>query len=200
MEDSQSREPEQEQKKEKEHVPVKRQFKEILHTILYLLVLFTVTILFIRFVMQRTDVSGNSMLPMLEDGDSLLVDKISYRFKDPQRFDIVVFPFTQSEETFFIKRVIGLPGETVQITEDGRIWIDGEELEEHYGLEVIKDPGRAAEPVLLGEDEYFVIGDNRNNSLDSRREEVGNIHRDELIGRAWIRIFPFSNFGFIKHQ
>ena len=200
MEDSQSREPEQEQKTEKEHVPVKRQFKEILHTILYLLVLFTVTILFIRFVMQRTDVSGNSMLPMLEDGDSLLVDKISYRFKDPQRFDIVVFPFTQSEETFFIKRVIGLPGETVQITEDGRIWINGEVLEEHYGLEVIRDPGRAAQPVLLGEDEYFVVGDNRNNSLDSRREEVGNIHRDELIGRAWIRIFPFSNFGFIKHQ
>ena len=173
---------------------------ELLRLILYLLVLFTVTILFIRFVMQRTDVSGNSMLPMLEDGDSLLVDKISYRFRDPDRFDIVVFPFTQSEETFFIKRVIGLPGETVQITEDGRIWINGEQLEEHYGLEVIRDPGRAVTPVVLSEGEYFVLGDNRNNSLDSRRIEVGNIHEDQIIGRAWIRIYPFANFGFIKHQ
>ena len=170
---------------------------ELLRLILYLLVLFTVTILFIRFVMQRTDVSGNSMLPMLEDGDSLLVDKISYRFRDPDRFDIVVFPFTQSEETFFIKRVIGLPGETVQITEDGRIWINGEQLEEHYGLEVIRDPGRAVTPVVLSEGEYFVLGDNRNNSLDSRRIEVGNIHEDQIIGRAWIRIYPFANFGFI---
>lgn len=180
----------------------KRRFweTELLRLILYLLVLFTVTILFIRFVMQRTDVSGNSMLPMLEDGDSLLVDKISYRFRDPDRFDIVVFPFTQSEETFFIKRVIGLPGETVQITEDGRIWINGEQLEEHYGLEVIRDPGRAVTPVVLSEGEYFVLGDNRNNSLDSRRIEVGNIHEDQIIGRAWIRIYPFANFGFIKHQ
>lgn len=180
----------------------KRRFweTELLRLILYLLVLFTVTILFIRFVMQRTDVSGNSMLPTLEDGNSLLVDKISYRFRDPDRFDIVVFPFTQSEETFFIKRVIGLPGETVQITEDGKIWINGTHLEEHYGMEVIKDPGRAIEPVVLGEDEYFVMGDNRNNSLDSRRIEVGNIHADELIGRAWIRVYPFSEFGFIRHQ
>ena len=180
----------------------KRRFweTEVLRLILYLLVLFTVTILFIRFVMQRTDVSGNSMLPTLEDGNSLLVDKISYRFRDPQRFDIVVFPFTQSEETFFIKRVIGLPGETVQITEDGKIWINGVQLEEHYGMEVIRDPGRAIEPVVLGEDEYFVMGDNRNNSLDSRRIEVGNIHADELIGRAWIRVYPFSEFGFIRHQ
>ncbi|MBR0164282.1 MAG: signal peptidase I [Lachnospiraceae bacterium] len=179
---------------------MKRQFKEILNIILYLVIILVVTILFIRFVMQRTDVSGGSMLPTLSDGDSLFVDKLSYRFKSPERFDIVVFPFELDGETFFIKRVIGLPGETVQITDDGRIWINGEVLEEYYGMEVIKSPGRASDPVVLGADEYFVMGDNRNNSMDSRDPIVGNVHKRDLIGKAWIRIWPFESFGILKHQ
>lgn len=179
------------------------QLKEILKIVLYLLVLFTVTLLFIRFVMQRTDVIGRSMEPTLADGDSLLTDKLSYRFKDPERFDIVVFPFEPadgSEEVLFIKRIIGLPGETVEIGIDGTIYINGEVLQENYGKEVIESPGRAAAPVTLGPDEYFVMGDNRNNSMDSRDVTVGNISADRLVGKAWVRIFPFSKFGILKHQ
>lgn len=179
---------------------MKAQIKEILNVILYLAIVLVVTVLFVRFVMQRTEVSGNSMLPTLANQDSLLVDKLSYRFKTPERFDIVVFPFEMTDETFFIKRIIGLPGETVQITEDGRIWINGTVLEEHYGMEVIKEPGRAIDPVVLGEDEFFVMGDNRNNSMDSRDPLVGNIHKKDLIGKAWIRILPFESFGILQHQ
>ena len=177
-----------------------KQVKEILSFILYLVVIVALTVLFIRFVMQRTQVSGNSMLPTLEDRDSLLVDKLSYRFKDPERFDIVVFPFHHGDETYLIKRVIGLPGETVQITADGRIWINGEVLEEHYGRELIKNAGRAAQPVTLGSDEYFLMGDNRNNSLDGRDASIGNVKRSDLIGKAFMRVYPFSSFGVLKHQ
>ena len=73
-------------------------------------------------------------------------------------------------------------------------------LQEHYGLERIKNPGSAREPITLGEDEYFVMGDNRNNSEDSRFTQVGVIHRDDIVGRAWLRIYPFDRIGFIRHQ
>lgn len=140
------------------------------------------------------------MEPMIHDGDSLIVDKITYRFGDPERFDIIVFPFEYQQDTYYIKRIIGLPGESVRIDEDGNIYINGEILEEHYGAEVIKDPGNAYNEVILREDQYFVLGDNRNNSSDSRNPAVGLIHRDNIVGRAWLRIFPFDSFGFIRHQ
>ena len=99
-----------------------------------------------------------------------------------------------------MKRIIGLPGETVQIDLEGNIYINGEILEEDYGLEPILFPGLAAEPITLGEDEYFVLGDNRNNSSDSRDASVGNIHRDDIVGKAWVRIWPLNKIGVLKHQ
>lgn len=176
--------------------------KELISTLLYLLGVLCLTWLVIHFVGQRTKVDGSSMEPTLSHEDNLIVDKISYRVRDPERFDIIVFPFRYQENTYYIKRIIGLPGETVQIDEQGNIYIDGEKLTESYGREIIKaeNIGIAAEPVKLGEDEYFVMGDNRNNSTDSRTEVVGNIHRDEIIGRAWVRIWPLSKFGVLKHQ
>ncbi len=176
--------------------------KEMISTLLYLLCVLCLTWAVIAFVGQRTEVDGQSMEPMLSDGDNLIVDKITYRFRDPERFDIIVFPFKYKEDTFYIKRIIGLPGETVQIDEEGKIYIDGEILEENYGREIIQSNtiGIASEPILLGEDEYFVLGDNRNNSMDSRTEVVGNIKREEIIGRAWIRIWPLSDAGVLKHQ
>lgn len=177
-----------------------KKLKEILSTSLYLLVVLALTFLIVTYVGQRTKVIGSSMEPMLEDGDNLIVDKISYRFEDPKRFDIIVFPFRYEEKTYYIKRIIGLPGETIYIDALGCIYIDGEILEESYGKEVIMDPGRAYEPITLGEDEYFVMGDNRNNSSDSRDPVVGNIHQDEFIGKAWMRIWPLKKMGMIKHQ
>ncbi len=180
----------------------KKVMKELLSTGLYLLFVLIATWLLIAFVIQRTEVDGSSMEPTLYNGDNLFVDKISYRFREPERFDIIVFPFQHKEDTYYIKRIIGLPGETVRIDEDGRIYIDGEVLEESYGREVIRPEyvGRAAEPITLGDDEYFVMGDNRNNSSDSRTEAVGNIHRKDIVGRAWVRIWPFDKMGVLKHQ
>lgn len=174
--------------------------KEILSTSLYLLVVLCLTYLVITFVGQRTQVIGSSMEATLSDGDNLIVDKISYRLRDPKRFDIIVFPFQYADKTYYIKRIIGMPGETVQIDGDGHIFINGEILEETYGREIIQNPGRASEPITLLEDEYFVMGDNRNNSSDSRDPSVANISREDIIGRAFVRIWPISKFEILKHQ
>lgn len=168
--------------------------------LVYILLIIGLTYLIITFVGQRTMVSGSSMETTLQDGDNLIVDKISYRFRDPKRYDIIVFPYKYEEDTYYIKRIIGMPGETVQIR-DGYVYIDGKRLTgDVYGKEKIKDPQTAAEPVTLGDDEYFVMGDNRNHSMDRRDPGVGVLTRKDLIGRAWVRIYPFDNIGVIRHE
>ena len=190
---------------------VKNKFlKELLSTGLYILGVLLITYFIITFVGQRTIVKGSSMEPTLQGtddydkdkvGDNLIVDKLSYRFHDPERFYIIVFPYKYAVgKEYYIKRIIGLPGETIQITQDGTIYINGEILNEGYGKEVILNPGAAALPITLGEDEYFVMGDNRNNSADSRDPRVGTVHRSEIVGKAWLRIWPLSKFGILKHQ
>ncbi|HIY61295.1 MAG TPA: signal peptidase I [Candidatus Eisenbergiella pullistercoris] len=179
---------------------MKNAVKEIFSTILYILAVLLGTWLIITFVGQRTSVSGSSMEPTLHHGDQLIMDKLTYHFSEPERFDIIVFPFQYEDNTYYVKRVIGLPGETVQIDPEGNIYINGALLEEDYGLETILSPGLAAEPVTLGEDEYFVLGDNRNNSSDSRDPSVGNIHRRDIIGKAWVRIWPLNKIGVLKHR
>lgn len=163
----------------------------------YIIVILVVTFLVVQFVGQRTTVNGISMYPTLNDGDSLIVDKITYQFSNPKRFDVVVFPFQYQEDTYYIKRVIGLPGETVQIVE-GVIYINGQPLAEEYGSGLIEKAGLASEPVTLGEDEYFVLGDNRNNSSDSREPSVGNVRKNNIIGRAVIRIWPVTEAGLVR--
>ncbi len=177
----------------------KSPFQELLGMLLYIGVVLVITFLIITFVGQRTHVSGDSMKNTLYHGDQLIVDKITYRFKEPVRYDIIVFPYQYEEDTFYIKRIIGMPGETVQIV-DGEILVNGEILRESYGREVIRDPGAAAEPITLGKDEYFVLGDNRNASSDSREPSVGVIHQKDIVGRAWIRIWPLNRIGILKHQ
>lgn len=179
---------------------MKKVLREILSTSLYILFVLCAVYLVIHFVGQRTQVLGSSMEPKLSSEDNLIVDKISYRFHDPERYDIIVFPYRYEKDTFYIKRIIGLPGETVQIDDDGNILINDEILAEGYGKEVIRNPGRAYEEIRLGDNEYFVMGDNRNNSTDSRDPSVGNITREEIIGRAWLRIWPLNKFGLIKHR
>lgn len=169
---------------------MKKFLKEVLNTSIYILVVLLATYLIVKFVAVRTEVIGSSMEPTLSNQDNLIVEKISYNLGDPERFDVIVFPFKHAERTYYIKRVIGLPGETVQIDGDGNIYIDGEILVESYGKEVIKNPGLAAETIHLSSDEYFVLGDNRNDSADSREPSVGNIQRDDIVGRAWLRFVP----------
>ena len=173
--------------------------KELLNWVIYIIIIVVLTILINTFVGQRTHVIGSSMEPTLSNNDNLIVDKISYRFRDPSRFDIIVFPFYQEESIYYIKRIIGLPGETVQII-DGHIYINGVLLQENFGAEEIHHPGMAGSPVHLGVDEYFLLGDNRNHSADSRDPSVGVRHREDFTGRAWIRIWPFSDFGLLQHD
>lgn len=172
--------------------------KEVLKTSIYLLIVLAIALFIVTFIGQRTIVDGSSMENTLFDKENLIVDKVTYRFKDPKRFDVIVFPFKQQKRTYYIKRIIGLPGETVYIDENGNIFINDILLEEDYGKEVIEYAGRASTPITLGEDEYFVMGDNRNNSSDSRFESVGNIKKKDILGRAWLRVFPISKFGFVK--
>lgn len=174
--------------------------KSVLSTSVYFLGILIFIFFVITYVGQRIEVSGASMSPTLTDHDNLLVDKLSYRFSDPKRFDIIVFPYRYEPDTRYIKRIIGLPGETVYIDENGTIYINGEILNEGYGAEIIEDPGRAYEEITLGENEYFVLGDNRNHSMDSRDPNVGNIKRSEIIGKAFMRVYPLKMMGMIKHQ
>ena len=171
---------------------MKNAVKEIISMSLYILVILAATYLIVHFVAQRTVVQGSSMESTLQDGDNLICDKITYRFRDPKRFEIIVFPFQYEEHTYFIKRIIGLPGEKVRIDADGTIYINDKPLEEHYGREVIQDPGRASTEITLGDDEYFVMGDNRANSHDSRSRNVGTISSDMIVAHAKWVIYPFN--------
>ena len=175
-------------------------FRELGGWLLYILIIIGLTYLIITFVGQRTRVSGSSMETTLSNGDNLIVDKLTYHFKEPKRYDIIVFPYKYEENTYYINRIIGLPGETVPVI-DGYTYINGEQLAgDIYGAEVMESAGIAAEPITLGEDEYFVLGDNRNHSSDSRDPSVGILKRKDLMGRAWIRIYPFDKMGVIKHE
>ncbi|MEG0805441.1 MAG: signal peptidase I [Lachnospiraceae bacterium] len=174
--------------------------KEIISFSLYLVLVLVITVGIVQFVGQRTVVVGHSMENTLQDGDNLIVDKISYRFQEPKRFDIIVFPYQYEENTYYIKRIIGLPGDKVRIDKKGDIYINGQILNENYGKEVIENQGMAAEELILGKEDYFVLGDNRNESEDSRFEDVGFIHQKDIIGKAWLRVYPFNSFGLVQHK
>lgn len=155
-----------------------------------------------RYVFQLTIVDGESMTDTLQDSDRLFVEKVSYRFGDPDRFDIIVFyPFGRDDpDDYYVKRIIGLPGETVQII-NSVIYINNEPLSENYRKEpYMAYNGIANEPLLLGEDEYFVLGDNRNGSTDSRDPDTGPVKRENIDGRVVLRIYPFDEFGLMTDK
>ena len=171
----------------------------IIVVVMCVFIAFCIASLVNNYVVDQTTVEGESMEPTLTNGDSVILQKISYYFSEPERYDIVVFPVaydaTSSEKTYYIKRVIGLPGETVQIV-DGKVNINGSELsDDKFTDNEMLDPGLASSPITLGDDEYFVLGDNRNMSTDSRSSYVGLVKRRKIVGKAWYRISPFSKFG-----
>ncbi len=172
-------------------------FKDVVSLCFYLVIVMGCTYVFVNYAVQRTQIEGDSMQTMLSDGDQVLVDKLTYRFREPQRYDMIAFPYRYEQDTFYVKRIIGLPGEKIRIDAQGTIFINDEALEEHYGTEAISHPGFASVPKILAEDEYFVLGDNRNNSEDSRFASVGYVRRSEIVGKVFFRIYPFSSIGFI---
>ncbi len=154
------------------------------------------------YVAHQTTVEGESMEPTLTDGDSVIIQRLSYYFTDPKRYDVVVFPVNyddaSEEKTYYIKRVIGLPGETVQII-DGSVYINNEKLsDDKYAATSINEAGIAESPLVLGENQYFVMGDNRNMSTDSRNSYVGLVNKNDIIGEAWLCTWPLNHFGGLK--
>ena len=154
------------------------------------------------YVAHQTTVEGESMEPTLTDGDSVIIQRLSYYLTDPKRYDVVVFPVNyddaSEEKTYYIKRVIGLPGETVQII-DGSVYINNEKLsDDKYAATSINEAGIAESPLVLGENQYFVMGDNRNMSTDSRNSYVGLVNKNDIIGEAWLCTWPLNHFGGLK--
>lgn len=146
----------------------------------------------IYFALEKTNMVGISMETTLSDDDSIIINKFSYRFADPKRFDVIVFKQSGNEHSYYnIKRIIGLPGETIRI-KSGKIFVNGEIIEDIINVEEMSNYGLAEEPIKLEDNEYFVLGDNRNNSEDSRFASVGMIRKDEIIGEAFIRLKPFN--------
>lgn len=174
-------------------------FLDVIETVVIALAIFVIAYL---FLFQPHQVRGSSMYPNFHDGDYLLTDKISYRLNQPKRGDVIVFVAPKNEEYDYIKRIIGLPGDTVSITEDDRVKINNEIFNETYLPSEFKTFGgsflEAGKTVNVPQEEYFVLGDNRNHSSDSR--EWGFVPRKNIIGKAWFRYWPLNQMGFIASQ
>ena len=153
---------------------MKKLLKEVLSSSLYIFTVLLITFLIVKFVAIRTEVIGPSMQPTLYSNDNLITEKLSYRFGDPKRFDVIVFPFQYAENTYYIKRIIGLPGETVQIDEEGNIYINGEVLEENYGKEACSQKDRRKEACACGKE-------NHNQEKDNERVMCGFGPLDEKV-------------------
>lgn len=176
-------------------------FVDVIETIVVAAAIFVVVYL---FLLQPHQIRGASMEPNLSDGQYLLTDKVSYRFGDPKRGDIIVFKAPVDQNFDYIKRIIALPGETVKI-ENSEIIIKNSEnpkgfvLNSPYGTNGDTTPGSRLEngrEITLDTNDYFVLGDNRSQSFDSR--EWGTLPRENIIGKAWLRYWPVVKFSFIK--
>ncbi|MCR5829548.1 MAG: signal peptidase I [Lachnospiraceae bacterium] len=148
--------------------------------------------LFTAVALEKTNMVGSGMEPTLSDDDIIIVNRMAYLFSDPERYDVIVFNKTGKEHSYYAcRRVYGLPGETVQI-KDGKVFINGNVIEEVINAEEMITSGLFEEEVTLDEDEYFVLGDNRNDCEDSRYFNFGNVTGNEIIGEAFVRLSPFS--------
>ncbi len=152
----------------------------------------------VTFGIQSVTMIGQSMTPALTNQDVLMLNKAAYIFQNPERYDIIAFKLKEDTDGYFnIKRIIGLPGETIQI-KNGKIFIDGNVLKDLPFDDLIMTEGLAAFEITLDEGEYFVMGDNCNNSEDSRYVNIGNISEKEISGKIFFRILPRSEFGTVK--
>lgn len=170
-----------------------------LFELLKLLIIVVVVAFILRyFVMQPFIVEGQSMEPNFQDDELLIVEKISYMFRDPRRGEVVVFRFPGSPNLNYIKRIVGVPGDRVSI-HDGAVFVNGQRLNEPYlnGIQTFSPAFSSVEESPLGPNEYFVLGDNRAHSSDSR--EWGVVPKMNIIGRAYLVVFPINDFGLVSH-
>ena len=171
-------------------------FRSMLRLLTTVLVAIIFAFILITYVGERTKVSGHSMEPHLHDHDQVLLDKFTYRFRDPKRYEIIVFPGPEGKDQFFVKRVIELPGETVKIKK-GKVYVNNKEVKD-YSKDHTTDPCELKKELHLKSDEYFVLGDNRDNSNDSRYKEVGPVKRSKIMGRIIFRFYPWKSAGVIQ--
>lgn len=173
-------------------------FKNILLWIFEIAVTLIFAVLVAITMFQSVTMQESSMEPTLSVGDRFFMNKLTYKISSPQRGDIIVFKTNgEDDAALHIRRVIGLPGETIQI-KDGRILIDGETYKEGKDFPSISNPGLASSPVTLEAGEYFVLGDNRNNSEDSRYGDIGKVKKKYIVGKLWFTISPIKKIGFLK--
>lgn len=171
--------------------------KEIAVWICEILLTIAAAIIMVYFFGFRVSVIGPSMSPTLESGEKVLVNRFVYKLFDPKQNDLVVFQPNGNEKShYYVKRVIAVPGDTVQI-KDGAIYVNGELFTDAVETEKIENAMLAENEIPVGEDEYFVMGDNRNNSEDSRFANIGTVKDSYIIGKVWFVIAPKEKFGFM---
>lgn len=175
---------------------------DLLHAIiswgLQILAVSAVAFVIVAYFGQRVSVIGDSMSPELKNGNIVLLNKLVYDISRPKRGDVIAFrPNGNDEAHASIKRVIGLPGETIAL-KDGEILVNGSPLEEDYETTEILVPGSLEDAVTLKEDEYFVLGDDRQNSEDSRMPNIGLIHINDIDGKVWFNLSVGQQFGMVK--
>lgn len=172
--------------------------KEVVKSLLELLFATLLTV-FLAFAVTyvfgcRTGISGDSMEEGIPASSQVLINKLIYMVSKPARGDVIVFlPYGNTNTHYYTKRVVALPGETIQIV-DGRLMVDGMYIESQDSYDYMVDPGIIANPIKLSDDEYFVLGDNRNSSEDSRSGNIGPVSRDNIIGKAWL-VIPGKGSG-----
>ena len=172
--------------------------REVIVWVFQIAIVCLVAFVGVWFFGHKVSVIGESMNPLLENGDLALVNSLSYKIGTPKRGDIVAFKPNGNENAHYsIKRIVGLPGETIEIR-DGMVYVDGKFIEEEYVTTEILEVGIVDEPMKLGNSEYFVLGDDRQNSEDSRTANIGNVKRGEIAGKIWYVVSPKEHRGFVK--
>ncbi len=156
------------------------------------------TVILVSFFGFKISVVGPSMSPTLENGDQILVNRFLYKLFEPGRNDLVVFsPNGNQKSHYYVKRIIGLPGDVIEI-KDGIVYVNREPFPEKLEVEPVENALMAEQEIIVGEEEYFVLGDNRNNSEDSRYASIGNVKKDHITGKAWLRVYPWEEIGLLK--